>query len=795
MNDKTPYTSRIYIVLFISAFLVLLIGIMTYSVTSRLMDNIKSKYAPDVKIEYTRQVISDIYTLDNYVQSFLITKDTQHLRSFEFATTHIKKRIVDIQELSKGIPQWENYADSLFKLFVAKIELANKLIILKSDDETEIVMDKLDFKLKNDEELNASANTMRPFSKKAGKQKVSFDKLEDLSNQVKKESERRNKVQSYRELALYKQSFETMSALSNLLKELENIYFDKNRDDALSVSSSASSIVLTISFFSGISFLFLIILLNSIRSYARQNASYRSAILKAKDNALRLAQTKESFVSNISHEIRTPLNAIIGFTELLLTDKLTKKQREQLQIVKNSSEHLLVIVNDILDFSKIESGKLQLSQIDFNLTSLIEEVKELLQTRIAEKELSFVVDIEEAVPDFIKSDPVRLKQILLNLAGNAVKFTHQGEVKVQVMLESKRDNELVLLFNVIDSGIGIPLDKQKAIFEEFIQAEQNIARKYGGTGLGLPIVKKLVELQGGVVTLKSAPGRGSIFSFTLPVGKCHAKKQTSRKKGGQTIEINEQSVSILAADDEVYNRALLEAIFTKYNTKITLVGSGEDAVKQLLQNTFDLVLMDIRMEGMSGIEATEIIRKSQNPQIATTPIIALTAAASEKDVQACLMVGMNDYISKPFKEEELIEKINVILEKDTAENNPYKQIRNMQTRTFNPNELVKIANGNKEFVLNMLQLFVENANITAIEMKTAVSESNSKKMGNLAHKLAAPATHLGLQDLSSLLKKTERAILDNCETNEWKNLASKIEKELTLAIQSISEYKHRMENT
>lgn len=793
MNEKTTYTSRIYIVLFISAFLVLLIGIMTYSVTSRLMENIKSKYAPDIKIEYTRQVVSDIYTLDNYVQSYLITKDTQHLRSFEFAASHIQKRIEDIQEQSQDNEQWIGYSDSLMRLFNAKLELTQKLIALKSNDKTQQVIDKLDFKLKNDEDINSQ--NLNPFTKNSKKNKVSIDKIEVLSNQVKVEEEKRNKVQSYRELALYKQSFEIMSSLSNLLKSLENIYFDKNRDDALSVSSSARSIVVTISVFSVISFLFLIVLLNSIRSYARQNASYRSAILKAKDNALRLAQTKESFVSNISHEIRTPLNAIIGFTELLLSDKLSKKQREQLQIVKNSSEHLLVIVNDILDFSKIESGKLQLSQVDFSLTCLLDEVHNILKTRIVEKDIDFKLEIDQAIPEYIKSDPVRLKQILLNLAGNAIKFTEQGEVKISVIPESKSETEWILQFHISDSGIGIPYDKQKAIFEEFIQAEQSIARKYGGTGLGLPIVKKLVELQGGEVTLKSAPGKGSVFSFTLPVGKCHPKKQATRKKEHLQSEQSEQPVLILAADDEIYNRALLEAIFTKYNTKVHLVESGEAAIKALLKQTYDLVLMDIRMEGMTGIEATEIIRKSENELISHTPIVALTAAASEKDVQACLLAGMNDYVSKPFKEEELIEKINRILELTAVNKNAIKHIRNMQTRTFNPNELVKIANGNKEFVLNMLALFVENAQNTAAEMKKAVAANDSVKVGNLAHKLAAPATHLGLQDLSTLLKKIERAIQEQASIVEWKPLTTKLEKELPLAIQSISDYQYKMQNT
>lgn len=390
------------------------------------------------------------------------------------------------------------------------------------------------------------------------------------------------------------------------------------------------------------------------------------ALLKAKDDAIRAASAKSDFLSNMSHEIRTPMNAIVGITELLMQKIEQPQNIEYLQSIKYSADNLLFIINDILDFSKIEAGKITLEKVPFNLIELLQELKKSFLHQAKEKGINLLLELDKNIPAFIIGDSHRLNQILVNLIGNAIKFTSKGSISINVKTKSENKDTCIFEFSISDTGIGISKDKQNSIFESFNQAYTDTSRKFGGTGLGLAITKNLIELQGGKIWLVSDIGKGSTFYFELTFNKSNIEPNTTPairipQPTTTTSNIANRSLDgarILLVEDNSMNQFLATQILKKWNAEVHLAETGREALTMLKNNSFDLVLMDLQMPEMSGYEATTYIRKGNNGIRNTKiPIIALTADAFEETKTRVLQTGMNDFITKPFKQDELFTKI------------------------------------------------------------------------------------------------------------------------------------------
>ncbi|HTD98582.1 MAG TPA: PAS domain S-box protein [Mucilaginibacter sp.] len=376
-------------------------------------------------------------------------------------------------------------------------------------------------------------------------------------------------------------------------------------------------------------------------------------LIAAKEEALQLSRAKDMFISVMSHEIRTPLNAVIGISHLMLDDNPVEIQKENLSILRFSAENLMTLINNVLDFTKIETGNIELEKTEVELNELVQSITNSMQFNAGEKKIYLKCSIDETIPEVVIGDSARLCQVLLNLVGNAVKFTETGGVTIDLKVVEQTNKDVKIRFAVTDTGIGIANDKINTIFESFKQAEADTSRKYGGTGLGLAITKRLIELHDAKINVDSVPGVGSTFWFTIKFDKGHIHAINNNK-----VETGLQ-LNVLVVDDNQINRLLINKVLGKWGATIDFAENGLEAVNKIENNpNFDVVLMDIHMPVMGGLEATQIIRAKSEAYYQELPIIALTASMLNSEVNEIARSGMNDYILKPFDPKGLYDKLS-----------------------------------------------------------------------------------------------------------------------------------------
>ncbi len=514
---------------------------------------------------------------------------------------------------------------------------------------------------------------------------------------------------------------------------------------------------------------------------------------KAEKITKQSVEAKQQFLAKVTHEIRTPMNAIVGFGKLLAKTVLEDRQRKFAEAICTSGDHLLLIVNDLLDTAKIEAGKMTLEEIPFSLQEVVSSVVTILHYKAAEKDLVLSVKIDEDVPDTLIGDPTKLNQVLVNLAGNAVKFTEKGAVTIIIQHSGEEENKVKLKIEVRDTGIGIAQEQLPKLFDSFTQANNDISRKYGGTGLGLTIAKQIIELQNGSVSVESKLGEGTTFSVLLSYPVSTVKNDPTHPEAiVRNIPLG--NVRILLAEDNPLNHLLMESILAEWGVEMKVAVNGIKAIECLREEHYDLILMDVHMPEMDGYKASLFIRDNFPEPVSNIPIIAITANSSEEDRIKCLKAGMTDFISKPFQPEELLLKIShyINLKKEMPENPPepkHTPKTEEKKRVIRLGYLKGVASGNKKFLKEIMSLFISQIPEELVILEKALSEKDWATLADTAHRMKLGINVMGMKESEKMILYIEAEAREKSIPDETsiRVRMEKLRDRCTRAVQEVKE--------
>lgn len=520
-----------------------------------------------------------------------------------------------------------------------------------------------------------------------------------------------------------------------------------------------------------------------------KNTSEKNRKLEAELNEIKSNMVEqERFLAYTSHEIRTPLNAIAGGTQLLSKTTLDPKQQKYVTAMSSAADSALLIVNDILDLSKIDSNMVEVRPVDFMITEVLNGIKNIIQYRADQKGIEFNLEIDDAIPSIVKGDAKHLNQILINLCTNAIKFTDLGHVTLSARLLQERNNHVDIEFKVIDTGKGIRKSSLPTIFNQYEQETRHTIKHAGGTGLGLAITKKLVELQKGTIEVDSQYLQGTTFTVVL-----HYEKSVALVKNLSPITNEDKEKlsgkKIVLVDDNNINREILHDLLQDANSKMNIVmaENGEVAISKLYPGDVDMILMDIQMPKMNGLEATEHIRKKMKYPVSEVPIIAMTAHALENVAEECFRAGMNDYVSKPIDIDLLIAKMCKLLEKRKVVHEKYNKYK-----VIDLNHLKELTKENEERIQKYIGIFLQNVPVDLDYLRKCYYNKNYQGFRETAHKIKGNVAYMGIKNLRELFTSAEYGNLEQLTEEEFQTVFQNIEKICLDAIEELKELKKEL---
>jgi signal transduction histidine kinase/ActR/RegA family two-component response regulator len=633
LNKNTKKLALLLAIVFVGIFLIVYSNYFFIN----LIEELDKKTSREIiKEKISRDVVKNIKEIELSFYKMVATLKPPHLKSAFFIKTEIKKKIKETEELIGILEHGGLYEESIDLNIANRANITTKYTYTPPKTEhyklyTIQLLPKLK-KLRSSSEQLYALLEKRIEAYKSNKHEQEKESLKILKRFLQKLPPTFNRINEDANTEF----FNTKNKLKELKKGIES---DRNH-----------YIVIQMTLILSIIFIVMLLSLIIAREISRANRDLDIQTEEAKKASI----AKSEFLANMSHEIRTPLNAILGFLELLKEKEDDKEKLSYINTIDNSSDILLAIINDILDFSKIESGKISIENVDFEVQKEFLSISDLFRAKASEKAIDFAVNISGTIPHTIVSDPLRIKQVISNLISNAIKFTKRhGHVTLDIEFDDAND---LLSVSVTDTGIGIAKDKQSAIFEAFSQAEASTTREFGGTGLGLTISYKLVELLGGTLKLESELGEGSRFYFDIPI------KVGQRREKKVTKEDQKFSAHILLVEDNTTNQMLMKLMLSKLSLTFDIANDGLEAVEAYQKSQYDLILMDENMPNLNGIGATQKILAIEEEQgLEHTPIVALTANSLQGDRERFISAGMDEYLAKPIKKQKLTEVLSKFL--------------------------------------------------------------------------------------------------------------------------------------
>jgi signal transduction histidine kinase/CheY-like chemotaxis protein/HPt (histidine-containing phosphotransfer) domain-containing protein/CHASE3 domain sensor protein len=791
MTRKLTFRIKILIITFVILGLIGSLGFVAYYKFSGIVLKVSEATNTDRSIALAKEILSDLTIAENKVKSYTLTRDELYVYQFDSVAVDIEEKIVLLYSgVNKSIAT-NGDMDTLINLVSLKFDILSSLLTLQNEFRVQEAFGKIEERLNNEVEKESfvearekkKLSLFRKKEKEMLKEKDSPTEISKLKNDLKTVSKLESQKEQElitRELELIKADAVVTLTISSLLKHFEDEELKRIEERSEFVRTEVDTTKILIATVCVVTSLFLLIMIYTTVNYLRANNRYLRMIKKAKRDSEQLTRAKERFIATISHELRTPMNSIVGFTEQIAQGPLTRLQKAQIEIVRKASDHLLHLINEFLDFSRLQENKLTLSMTPFCPSSVIQEVVEISSSLANSKGISLHYEFSEQTEQVLVGDAFRLRQILLNVIGNAIKFTPEGGVEIKASLENIGDEKMLLKIQIIDTGIGIDKDKLNSIFDVFEQESNSTSSQFGGSGLGLSITKRLIDLHGGTIALASKKKVGTSVEINLPytLGKY---LELSESKALHLKLEDIKGLKVLVVDDEKYNRDLLKAILRKWLVEVTELEDGEQVSKHIQNNPTDLILMDVRMPLVSGIEATLEVRQLEH-SAASVPIILLTAAVTEEDRMNYLNSGVDMVLAKPFIEAQLIEAIFYVLGKGEF----IEEKKNVELNTeISFEALRQTCEDDHEFYTEMLSALHKSILDTQVSLRSALEQSDYKSIAELAHRICAPVKHIRAERLYSLFKKMENLCRSNANLDELPDLLNEINKEAVFVCQEI----------
>lgn len=786
-------------------------GYLAYKNLSSIVSSFNVDVDPGRKLLTIREISMDLQKAENSFRMYSVTGDEKDLQPYYSVISGIDGKVSRLREECSDSPLLLLQTDTITKLIEENIYIWNELLFLNQDNRViqylQQLPEKLNITPQGEEE--AERGILKRVFSRSEKNRIDEQALLTDLDRIEKEDQAVREKMKQQEMQLAGTVTRIREQFYDLTAKMEDEVQEILRANAYEADLLAGRTYRWLAAFLVSGVLLALLVVFTVTRYVNRSEAYRVALQRSRDEAENLAKTKEQFMANMSHEIRTPVTSITGFTEQLLHEPLDENSLGKLRIIRSSSLHLERIINDILDFSKLQEGKMVLEQIPFSIYRTAEEVYGMFLGQALKNNTVLSYSVDPATPPVLVGDPYRLKQVMINLVGNSVKFTIDGTVRFSVAGTENQPGKVTLAMEFTDTGIGIDEDRISSIFEDFTQEEMSTARRYGGTGLGLSIVRKIVDLQGGKIDIRSRKNEGTTVRCEIPFLAGDTGQLKEEAEPLATVPAGLGKLRVLIVDDEEYNRMLFKTIFGRWGTEHTEAPDGRAALDILGRERFDLVIMDMRMPGLDGAETTERIRNDLKINDSVMPVICVSAGFSGSDTDRYRKSGMNAFLMKPFSEKSLAEAIlgvqgmggntgaegsvdmkydnrpfspgDLPTETDATAGQVSGTDAGNETAAKSPGDMIDLGNlrhiagGDEKFVKEMLAALIADAERGIGEMAELLEKGDTAGIAEISHKLIPKFRHLGAVEMASILSGIEAAGREGAEVSKVELLLSQLQ--------------------